>query len=178
MVSRSRRRGRLGGRLGPGRASSRVRRVRRCRWWTIRTRWWSIVRPGVVAVARLLLPPRWSGRYGGRCSSCRRSGCGCSSIVWCRAGTPGVGRSPPRPAPAQVAAPVQYGTSVAAVAVYLLVAHHIPVARTAQILADLLGAPVSTGWVAGLTERTATGLTGFAERLGACPIFCVTSYPV
>lgn len=67
--------------------------------------------------------------------------------------------------PAQVAAPVQYGTSVAAVAVYLLVAHHIPVARAAQIVADLLGAPVSTGWVAGLLERAATGLTGFAERL-------------
>lgn len=54
--------------------------------------------------------------------------------------------------PAQVAAPVQYGTSVAAVAVYLLVAHHIPVARAAQIVADLLGAPVSTGWVAGLLK--------------------------
>jgi transposase len=68
-------------------------------------------------------------------------------------------------APAEVHAPVQYGPQVAAVAVYLLVAHHLPVARTAQILADLLGAPVSTGWVAALTGRAATGLTGFTDRL-------------
>jgi transposase len=69
------------------------------------------------------------------------------------------------PAPAGVNAPVQYGASVAAAAVYLLVAHHVPVERVAQIMADLLGVAPSTGWVAGLTERTATRLTGFTERL-------------
>jgi transposase len=83
-----------------------------------------------------------------RLLSCRCPGCGLTAT-----------------AAAPVPAPVQYGPAVAAVAVYLLVAHHVPVARTAAILADLLGAAVSTGWVAGLTERTATGLTGFADRL-------------
>jgi transposase len=68
-------------------------------------------------------------------------------------------------APAGVDAPVQYGPRLAAVAVYLLVGHHLPVARTAQVLADLLGAPVSTGWLASLTGRAATGLTGFTDRL-------------
>jgi len=68
-------------------------------------------------------------------------------------------------APAGVNAPVQYGASVAAVAVYLLVAHHVPVARVAAILADLFGVAASTGWVAGLTERVATRLGGFTERL-------------
>jgi transposase len=67
--------------------------------------------------------------------------------------------------PAGVHAAVQYGPQVAAVAVYLLVGHHLPVARTAQILADLLGAPVSTGWLASLTGRAAVGLTGFTDRL-------------
>lgn len=68
-------------------------------------------------------------------------------------------------APAGVDAPAQYGPGVAAVAAYLLVAHHLPVKRTAQILADLLAAPVSTGWVAGQIPRTAAGLTGFARRV-------------
>ncbi len=85
-----------------------------------------------------------------RLAACR---CGCGAIT-CAAG------------PAGVHAPAQYGPGVAAVAAYLLVAHHVPVVRTAQILADLLAAPVSTGWVAGQVRRTALGLTGFATRVG------------
>jgi transposase len=68
-------------------------------------------------------------------------------------------------APAGVAAPVQYGPGLAAVAVYLMVAHHLPVERAAQVLADLVGVPVSTGWVAGLTGRAAEALTGFTDRI-------------
>jgi transposase len=68
-------------------------------------------------------------------------------------------------APAGVNAPVQYGPDVAAVVVYLAVAQHIPVARVVQILTDLLGCPVSTGWVGTALERTATALTGFRARL-------------
>jgi transposase len=68
-------------------------------------------------------------------------------------------------APAGVAAPVQYGADVVAVVVYLAVAQHVPVARVVQILADLLGCAVSTGWVATALGRTATALTGFRARL-------------
>lgn len=68
-------------------------------------------------------------------------------------------------APAGVNAPVQYGPGVAAVAAYLMVGHHIPVKRAARILADLLGVPVSTGWMAGQVARTARGLTGFEQRV-------------
>jgi transposase len=68
-------------------------------------------------------------------------------------------------APPGVTAPVQYGADVAAVVVYLAVAQHIPVARVVQILTDLLGCPVSTGWVGTALERTATALTGFRARL-------------
>jgi transposase len=80
----------------------------------------------------------------------------------------------PAAAPAGVNAPVQYGPGVAAVAVYLMVAHHVPVQRAAQILADLLGVPVSTGWMAGRIGRTAQALAGFAQRVREA----VTTAPV
>lgn len=69
--------------------------------------------------------------------------------------------------PAGVGAPVQYGPGLAAVAVYLSVGHHVPIARTARILADLLTAPVSTGWVARLAGRAADAVTGFCDRAAA-----------
>lgn len=68
-------------------------------------------------------------------------------------------------APPGVTAPVQYGPDVAAVVVYLAVAQHIPVARVVQILSDLLGCAVSTGWVSTALKRSAAALTGFRARL-------------
>jgi transposase len=60
------------------------------------------------------------------------------------------------------------------VAVYLLVRQHVPIARCAEILSDLLGAPVSTGWLAGLTGEAAGSLEPFladlADRLAAEPV--------
>jgi hypothetical protein len=56
--------------------------------------------------------------------------------------------------------------NVTALAVSLLTFQHIPVARTVQLLADLLGLPVSTGWVAGVLTPIATNLDGFAEQVG------------
>lgn len=41
-----------------------------------------------------------------------------------------------------------YGPGLAALAVYLLVYQHVPVERTAELIRDLTGAQVSTGWVA------------------------------
>ncbi|MBE1493331.1 hypothetical protein H4696_000431 [Amycolatopsis lexingtonensis] len=52
-----------------------------------------------------------------------------------------------------------------ALAVYLLTYQHIPVARTAQLVEDLLGLPVSTGWVAGVLTPVATQLDGFAQQV-------------
>jgi transposase len=69
------------------------------------------------------------------------------------------------PGPAEATAPACYGPNVTALAVYLLTFQHIPVARTAQLLQDLLGLPVSTGWVAGVLTPVATQLDGFAERV-------------
>ena len=87
-------------------------------------------------------------------------------------------------APAGVSAVVQYGPDVAAVVTYLCVAQHLPVARVVQVLTDLLGCPVSTGWIATVLDRTATALTGFRARLfdalgrGACQDFCVNDLMV
>jgi transposase len=68
-------------------------------------------------------------------------------------------------APAGLDAPVQYGPDVAAVVVYLAVAQHIPVARVVQILTDLMGCPVSAGWVGTALSRTGAALSGFRARL-------------
>ncbi|MDP2852599.1 MAG: IS66 family transposase [Gallionella sp.] len=49
--------------------------------------------------------------------------------------------------PVAVAAPVQYGSGVKALAVYLTQHHMLPVARTAQLLSDLYGLPISRGTI-------------------------------
>ncbi|MBB5495696.1 IS66 family transposase [Nocardiopsis metallicus] len=48
------------------------------------------------------------------------------------------------------ASPSSYGPHLRTLAVYLLVFQHIPVERTAQLINDLTGAKVSTGWVSHL----------------------------
>jgi transposase len=63
--------------------------------------------------------------------------------------------------PAGVAAPVQYGPSAAAIAVYLCLGQHLPVARTACLLAELFGTPMAAGTVAAWTTRAAAGLAPF-----------------
>jgi transposase len=74
-----------------------------------------------------------------------RRRCGCGAVT--------VAEAPPG-----VSAPAQYGPSLRALAVYLLVFQHVPVARTAQLIADLTGARPSAGWVT-------TALTGVAAAL-------------
>jgi transposase len=71
-------------------------------------------------------------------------------------------------APQGVTAPVQYGPGAAAVALYLLVGHHVPFARVVRIMTDLLGFLVSPGWVNNCLARVAAALTAFRDRLRAC----------
>src|SRR5881227_1361225 len=63
--------------------------------------------------------------------------------------------------PAGVTAPVAYGPHAAAIAVYLVIGQHLPVARTACLLAELFGTPMSVGTVAAWTGRAAAGLAPF-----------------
>ena len=60
--------------------------------------------------------------------------------------------------PPEVKASVQYGPRVGAMAVYLLMQHHLPWARTCGVLADLLGIKLSEGTLASLLQRTADTL--------------------
>ena len=50
---------------------------------------------------------------------------------------------------------------------YLMVGQHVPVARAAELLSQVCGAPVSTGWLAGLAAEAAEGLAPFLSELRA-----------
>src|SRR5206468_4666134 len=69
--------------------------------------------------------------------------------------------------PAGVAAPVSYGPHAAAIAVYLCLGQHLPVQRTAGLLAELFGTPMSVGTVAAWTVRAAAGLEPFTAAARA-----------
>jgi transposase len=76
--------------------------------------------------------------------------------------------------PGHVRAAACYGPGVRARVCYLLVHQHLPVDRAAQLLADVCGAPVATGTLAGVVAEGAGGLDGFVEvvgeRLAAAPV--------
>jgi hypothetical protein len=66
-----------------------------------------------------------------------------------------------------VTAPVQYGTRITAIVVYLYIGQFLSRRRTAAALAQLFGTPVSPGTVAAMTSRAAGGLGGFTEWVRA-----------
>jgi transposase len=68
-------------------------------------------------------------------------------------------------APVGVDAPVQYGSRITAVVIYLYVGQFLSKQRAAQALADLFGTPMSTGTVAGMLARAAGGLGGFCDEV-------------
>jgi transposase len=57
---------------------------------------------------------------------------------------------------------------------YLCVHQHLPIDRAAQLLADVLGAPLATGTLAAVVAEGASGLVGFvqvvAAQLAAAPV--------
>jgi transposase len=67
--------------------------------------------------------------------------------------------------PAEVAAPLQYGPRLGAIAVYLVQQQLLPWARACEILADLLGAPLSQGTLASLLERCVQTLQQVEEQI-------------
>jgi transposase len=69
------------------------------------------------------------------------------------------------PFPPEARAPVCFGPEVRAFAVYLLDRQHLPVERTAELIADLLGVEVSTGWLCQVQLEAAGKLTGFIGDL-------------
>jgi transposase len=75
--------------------------------------------------------------------------------------------------PAWATGPACWGPNIAALATYLLVRQHLPVARCAQMLGHL-GANVSVGWVASqvpkASGRLAGWLAGLRDRLATEPV--------
>lgn len=69
------------------------------------------------------------------------------------------------PFPAEVRAPVQYGPTIAAIAVYLVQQHLLPLARTAEVLEDLLGVSMSEATICSLIERCAHELCGVETQI-------------
>jgi transposase len=67
--------------------------------------------------------------------------------------------------PSQARAAACYGAGIRGLASYLMVQHHLPVERAAQVLGDALGTGVSAGMLAGLPAEAAGGLGGFVERV-------------
>ena len=76
--------------------------------------------------------------------------------------------------PPEATAPTVWGPRVRAYATYLMNRQLIPVERTAEIMSDLLGAPVSTGFLAGLSRLAAEGLgefnTDLADQVSAVEV--------
>jgi transposase len=76
--------------------------------------------------------------------------------------------------PDHVRAAACYGPGVRALVCYLCVHQHLPVDRAAQLLADVLGAPVATGTLAAVVAEGARGLDGFLTvvraGLAAAPV--------
>lgn len=89
----------------------------------------------------------------------------------CACGTVTAGEMPP-----EARAPVCWGPEVRAFALYLLDRQHLPVERTAELLGDVLGARVSTGWLCNLQAEAAGNLAPFVAemktRLAAEPVIC------
>jgi len=67
--------------------------------------------------------------------------------------------------PKEATAPTSYGPNVRAAALYLLHGQHLSVERAAEAMSAMLGASVSTGFVASLATEAAGGLDGFVGEI-------------
>jgi transposase len=69
--------------------------------------------------------------------------------------------------PPHVRARASYGPETCAQAANLVCGHHIPIGRCTQLLCQLGGTAVSTGWMAGIRGRAAAliGASGFMDRV-------------
>jgi transposase len=80
----------------------------------------------------------------------RRCSCGCVTA----------GGFPP-----EATAPTCYGPRLRALAIYLMVRQHLPVERTSELLCEVVGLQVSTGWLSGLLPEAGRALVPFIDHL-------------
>ena len=67
--------------------------------------------------------------------------------------------------PVEATAAVCWGPNVRALAVYLSVRQHLPVARAAEVMSELLGAPVSAGFIVAAQADAGRRLAGFIAHI-------------
>jgi hypothetical protein len=67
--------------------------------------------------------------------------------------------------PVGVSGPVCYGPNTRAMAAHIAYRGHVSMERTTEMLAELFGVPVSTGFVASCVQRLSTRLAGFEDTL-------------
>jgi transposase len=67
--------------------------------------------------------------------------------------------------PEGVGAPTQYGPSLRSLVLYLVCFQHLPYQRAARLLADWVGAPLSTGTLRTIVERGGSDLDAFTETV-------------
>ena len=67
--------------------------------------------------------------------------------------------------PAGVTGRAQYGPEVHAQAANLASAHHVPVARAAELMSAMTGVAVSSGWMAGVRGKAAARLEPFMDHV-------------
>lgn len=84
----------------------------------------------------------------------QRRSCGCGAVTTA-------------PAPAGAGAPAVYGAGLRALAVYLLHAQHLPLARTAILLREVFDLPVSEGFLTRLLTDAGTATDRFLEQARA-----------
>jgi len=69
------------------------------------------------------------------------------------------------PFPHEAAAPIQYGPTLAAIAVYLTQQQLVPLARACEVLRDLLGVQMSEGTLCELTQKCAAQLVPVEQQI-------------
>lgn len=69
------------------------------------------------------------------------------------------------PFPAEVRAPIQYGASIGAIAVYLAEQQLLPLARACEVMQDLLGIAMSEATLQGLIARCSRNLETVEEQI-------------
>lgn len=79
----------------------------------------------------------------------------------------GCGRETTAGFPAGVSAPTVYGPRLRALAIYLISYQHLPYDRAAKLLADWLGAPLSTGTLHTIIKQAGDGLDRFTALVRA-----------
>ncbi len=75
------------------------------------------------------------------------------------------GDETPAEFPPAAKAPACFGPDMRTFALYLLDREHLPYERCAELIGDLLGVKVSTGWLCGIQLEAATRLGPFSEHL-------------